>query len=400
MDVIKKYWSSAYIYVLLVTPCMCMCAGLIWTVYKQLGLYPDLDWHYFILFDISQLIYLSIAIYFICKIRKNVAYLFEHLRKLKAYVVITLFIQYHFIMYLFPSLFVWECTFIFFALVALLFDSKLMRWNMVAYAIALLIAHCVMPERFLPLTDKKLPEIISYRIFMVVLTGFCIYLIVFLAEKFLIQAQEQNRENIHLLHKQVKYYKDVEFLDRELRRFRHDIKNHFICMEALMEVGQEEKLRLYFRELQSAFSFQDNLYFTGNEIVDAILNCDLSYKCEKYVQVEVYGELPKMQTMTDMDLCTLFSNMLSNAVKEVNRCSEDMKPVLIIHFSTGQHYFSISMINTALEEFNIKKSTNISQDINHGFGTQKILEIVQKYNGNLEQSMKDMKVNIDVYLPI
>lgn len=400
MDVIKKYWSSAYIYVLLVTPCMCMCAGLLWTIYKKLELYPDLEWSYILLFDFSQLIYLSVALYFIYRIRKNVTYLFKHLGKLKAYVVITLFIQYHFIMYLFPSFFVWECTFIFFALVALLFDSKLMLWNMVAYSVALLVAHCLMPNQFLPLGDKKLPEIISYRILALVLTGFCIYLIVYLAEKFLIQAQEQNRENIHLLHKQVKYYKDVEVLDKELRKFRHDIKNHFICMEALMEVGQEDKLRQYFKELQSGFSFQEHMYFSGNEIVDTILNCDLSHKCKNYVEIEVYGELPKMQTITDMDLCTLFSNLLSNAVKEVNQCSEAMNPQLAIRFSTGQQYFSVSMMNTAREEFDIKKLTSVQRDKNHGFGVQKILEIVQKYNGNLEQSMKDNKVIVDVYLPI
>lgn len=400
MDVIKKYWSSAYVYVLLVTPCMCMCAGLIWTVYKKLGLYPDLEWHYILLFDFSQLIYLSIAIYFIYRIRKNVTYLFKHLGKLKAYVVITLFIQYHFIMYLFPSFFVWECTFIFFALVALLFDSKLMLGNVVAYTIALFTAHCIMPEEFLPLEDKKLPEIISYRILIFVLTGFCIYLIVYLAEKFVIQAQEQNRENIHLLHKQVKYYKDVELLDKELRKFRHDIRNHFICMEALMEAGQEDKLRQYFKELEFGFSFQECMYFSGNEIVDAILNCDLSHKCKKYVTVEVYGELPKMQTIADMDLCTLFSNLLSNAVREVNRCSEDMNPELVIRFSSGHQYFSISVMNTALEEFDIKKIASTKKDKNHGFGVQKMLEIVEKYEGNLEQSMEDKKVIIDVYLPI
>ncbi|MBQ9983901.1 MAG: GHKL domain-containing protein [Lachnospiraceae bacterium] len=400
MDVIKKYWSSAYIYVLLVTPCMCMCAGLIWTLYKKLGLYPDLEWHYILLFDFTQFIYLSIAIYFIYKIRKNVTYLFRHLGKLKAYVIITLFIQYHFIIYLFPSFFVWECTFIFFALIALLFDSKLMLWNMVAYAIALFVAHCVMPEQFLPLTDTKLPEIMSYRILMVVLTGFCIYLIVYLAEKFLVQAQERNRENIHLLNKQVKYYRDVELLDKELRKFRHDIREHFICMEALMASGQEEKLRSYFEELKQDFSIQEQMYFSGNEIVDAVLNCHLCHDCENDVQIEVYGELPKLHTVSDIDLCTLFSNLLSNAIKEANACKEIKEAELVIRFMAGQQYVSITVINTAREGFDMRQLPSGRMARNHGFGIQKVLEIVEKYNGNIEQTMEDGRVLIQVYLPI
>lgn len=400
MDVIKKYWSSAYIYVLLVTPCMCMCAGLIWTVYKKLGLYPDLEWHYILLFDFTQLIYLSIAIYFIYRIRKNATYLFRHLGKLKAYVVITLFIQYHFIMYLFPSVFVWECTFIFFALIALLFDSRLMLWNMVAYAMALLVAHCVMPKQFLPLTDKKLPEIISYRILIVVLTGFCIYLIVYLAEKFLVQAQERNRENIHLLNKQVKYYRDVELLDKELRKFRHDIKNHFMCMEALMASGQEEQLRSYFEELRQDFSGQEQMYFSGNEIVDAVLNCQLCHDCENDIRIEVYGELPKLHTVSDMDLCTLFSNLLSNAIKEANACKERMEAELVIRFMAGQQYVSITIINTAREHFDMWNLPSGRTDRNHGFGIQKVLEVVEKYNGNIEQTAEENRISIQVYLPI
>lgn len=400
MDVIRKYWSSAYIYVLLVTPCMCMCAGLIWTLYKKLGLYPDLEWHYILLFDLSQVIYLSIAIYFIYRIKKNDTYLFEYLGKLKAYVVITLFIQYHFIMYLFPSFFVWECTFIFFALVALLFDSKLMLWNMVAYAMALFIAHCVMPEQFLPLTDKKLPEIISYRILMVVLTGFCIYLIVYLAEKFLVQVQERNRENIHLLNKQVKYYRDVEVLDKELRKFRHDIKEHFICMEALMESGQDEKLRNYFKELQSGFSFQERMYFSGNDIVDAVLNCHLSHDCKDEVHITVYGELANIQTVSDMDLCTLISNLLSNAIASANACSEYMESELVVHFSTGNRYFSISVMNSLQDEFDMMWQKRIQRGKNHGFGIHKIMEVAEKYNGNIEHTIDDNQVTITVYLPI
>ena len=400
MNVLKKYWNSVYVYVLLLIPCTCMCAGTYWTICKMLGFFSDVSWYAILVFDGSQLIYLAIGIYFICQIRKDSDYISNHLRRVKGFAVITLFIQYNFIMYLFPSYFVWECTFIFFALLAFLFDSKLMVWNMIIYIVALFIAHLANIEKFFPLEDKNLTELIAWRFLMIGVTSVCIFFIVYFAEHFLIQAQERNRENIHLLNKQVKYYKDIELVDKELRRFRHDIRNHFICMEALLENGQEEKLRNYFQELHSGFAFQERVYFSGNEIVDAILNCDLAHDCKEGVQITVYGELSKMQTISDIDLCTLFSNLLSNAITAANDCIEYGESELIISFSSGKKYFSISMSNTVRGEWSMEKQRRIAAGKNHGYGVQKIMEIVEKYNGNIEQETQQGMVKIQVYLPV
>ncbi|MBO5524348.1 MAG: hypothetical protein J5986_11845, partial [Roseburia sp.] len=79
MNVIKKYWDSVYVYVLLLVPGFCMCAGLFWTVCKWLGLYPDLQWVEIIAFDLRQVIYLTIALYFIRRNKKDSSYISGHL---------------------------------------------------------------------------------------------------------------------------------------------------------------------------------------------------------------------------------------------------------------------------------------------------------------------------------
>ena len=94
MNIIKKYWESAYKYILLIVPGMCMCAGTYWTVCKFMGLYPSLKWYQIIIFDCTQLIYLSIALFFICQNRKNTSYISEHLSLVKAFITVSLFVQY------------------------------------------------------------------------------------------------------------------------------------------------------------------------------------------------------------------------------------------------------------------------------------------------------------------
>lgn len=398
MNIIKKYWDSVYIYVLLLVPGFCMCAGIYWTVCKLLGLYSDLSWIKIMIFDGSHLIYFAVALYFIHQNKKSPSYIAEHLFYIKCFIVFALFVQYNFILYLFASNHVWECTFLFFAIIVFLFDSKLMFFNLLSYFFSLLMAHILKPEAFLPLEAPNLAEIIAYRIVIFVLTAFCILLIVYFVERFLMQAQESDEENVHLLEKQVKYYRDMELLDTELRKFRHDIKNHFICLETLFRNGDIEELQKYFEDLQPSFSSQKKMYFSGNDVVDAILHYDLPHYCKEEVGVTIYGNLPGNHTVSTMDLCTLFSNLLSNAITSANQCVGICDSQIIIQFSSGRTHFSITMSNSILPQKGLK--TGKDKDRNHGFGAHKIKDVLDKYNGGFELSTGHQMLTITIYLPL
>ena len=396
MNIIRKYWDSVYIYVLLLMPGFCACAGTWWTVCKLLGWYQHLEWVQLLTFDFTQIIYFLVAIIFISKNRQDHSYIPEHLALVKSFIVIALFIQYNFIMYLFPSVHVWECTFLFFTTIVFLFDSKLTLLNMIAYFIALLIAHIVRPEAFLSLYESNVAETIAWRIMIFCLTSFCILVIVYFVERFLMQAQESSEENVHLMEKQLKYYKDMELMDVELRKFRHDIKNHFMCMEYLYRNEKKEELDQYFHDLQDAFLFQEKIYATGNVVIDAILNHDLHSMCNDNVKITVYGNLPEIKSVAAMDLCTVFSNMLSNAIASANKAEvEDAQ--MVIRFFGGERFFSMVVSNSFTELEDEKKK---KKDRNHGHGLYNIRNTVDKYNGNFEQLIDGDMIMTTVYLPI
>jgi len=398
MNIIRKYWDSVYIYVLLLMPGFCACAGIWWTVCKLLGWYEHLDWTQLLTFDFTQIIYFTVAILFITRNRKDHSYIPEHLPEVKGFIVIALFIQYNFIMYLFPSVHVWECTFLFFAIIVFLFDSRLTLLNIITYFFALLIAHLLRPGVFLPADGSNVTEIIAWRIMIYWLTSICILIIVYFVERFLMQAQQSREENVHLMEKQLKYYRNIELMDTELRKFRHDIKNHFMCMEYLFRNDKQEELDQYFLDLQQAFSFRDKLYVSGNDIIDAILNHDLRSNCNENVKITVYGSLPVLKTVSAMDLCTVFSNLLSNAIASANQVEESREPEIIIRFMGGNSYFSITVSNSVMEVDVDKKSKR--KDRNHGHGIHNIKETVEKYNGNFEQNIEGDMFISSVYFPI
>ena len=398
MNAIKKYWDSVYLYVLLLVPSFCICAGVFWTICKFLGFYPQLSWTKILCFDFSQILYLIIALFFILKNKQNNHFISTHLIHVKCFIVTALFIQYNFILYLFPSTHVWGCAFLFFAIIVFLFDSRLMILNSFAYAISLVTAHILQPEKFLPLEEDNIAEAIAFRTVIFVLTALCIIIIICFVEKFLMQAKESDEENLHLLQKQLEYYKDMDLMDKELRKFRHDIKNHFICMQSLFLNGKTKEAQSYFESLQQSYSFEKKIVFSGNDIVDAILHHELPHHCREDVSITVFGCLPKLDTVSSIDLCTLFSNLLSNAIASANQCINRTDAHITIQFSGGEKYFSIQISNSVLSTDQVTKiQTN---DRNHGHGMHKVNDVLEKYGGKMVRTVEPHTITFTIYLPI
>lgn len=398
----KKYWNSFYNCILLLIPGFCIPAGIFWTVCKLLGSNPEVSWLEIGLFDFSQLIYLAIALYLIYQNHLDSSYYANHLKYLKFYASVVLLIQYNFTLHLFASTYVWECSFLFFLLTVLFFDSKMMAWNMLSYGISLALATLRNPDDFLPLHQADFGEIVAFRIVLFLLIFLCITMIVYFAERFLTQAQINSEENVQLLHKQLESYQDSDWLDMELRKFRHDIRNHFICMDHLLKNNNVEDLQVYFQDLTQSFAFQEKAYFCGNHVIDAILNHDLSRHCSDHVNVTVYGSLSDDISISSMDLCTLFSNILSNAITSVNQCDSSEEPELTIHFQLGTQYFFIGVTNSVCEEnlLELEQKRKKSFNRNHGFGLNKIKEIVEEYHGSFKQTLQEKTIMTEVYLPL
>ena len=65
LTALEDYINKVYTIVLLAVPGACQAAGVLYSVEKLIGLFPTVNWSMLILFDITCLLYLAIAIFFI-----------------------------------------------------------------------------------------------------------------------------------------------------------------------------------------------------------------------------------------------------------------------------------------------------------------------------------------------
>lgn len=186
------------------------------------------------------------------------------------------------------------------------------------------------------------------------------------------QTQEYNRQYIENL--QAEY--------ETVRKLRHDYKNSFLLVSALLENGDSKKAKEEISKIVGDIANTEIFISTDNSVVNAVVNSKLSaakalgIECECYVIKEISG-------IDDISLCRLLSNMLDNAITACKNEPEE-KRVLELSIMANKISYSFTVKNKISESV-IERNPELrstKKDIrNHGYGVKIIREIAEKYSG-------------------
>lgn len=208
-----------------------------------------------------------------------------------------------------------------------------------------------------------------------------------------------------LLHAtQKEYYNSLLEREDETRKYRHDMNNHLMVMNALLSDNSYDELRDYLGNLREEFgTIQSKRYVTGNDVIDAISNYYLPI-IDGWADIKIRGHIPSDIKTDEVSICTIYSNLLKNAVEELQRLKgdavDDLK--LLVDFKAGAEFFSISVKNTMRDNVvfrGLDTPTSKSDSRNHGFGLGNIQRTVEKEHGKIKIEKRDNMFTADVILP-
>ncbi|NJA01277.1 sensor histidine kinase, partial [Clostridioides difficile] len=102
-----------------------------------------------------------------------------------------------------------------------------------------------------------------------------------------------------------------------------------------------------------------------------------------------------------IDLCTIFSNSLDNAIEASLKIPDLSNRKVVLKARCEKEYFSYLLTNNKVNPINRKQELFISdkKDSNsHGYGIENIREIVNKYNGKLDISYTESEFSLFLYI--
>ena len=209
-------------------------------------------------------------------------------------------------------------------------------------------------------------------------------------------SEHQKQENVDLLSKQLDsqlhYYEKINDIYGEFRSFRHDYKNHMLCVESLLKKGETEQALEYMRTMEGITKERTNKFSTGNVIVDALLDDKQDRADLSNTTIEFSGRMPS-EGITNIDLCTVVANAVDNAIEACEKGdTHERKSIQITSaVDKGCFFFKISnpMYDTVKIKDGNKVTTSKEDSTRHGFGVANIVSTAEKYSGSAELSAAD-----------
>jgi sensor histidine kinase YesM len=191
------------------------------------------------------------------------------------------------------------------------------------------------------------------------------------------------------LSEQNEHYAYLEERESETKRFRHDIKSHMVLLNDFLEDRECEKAKEYIYKVYGELNKLGKVISVNNGIVNAILNRYSSDAQKEHVKLHIKGQLPEECHIEAFDLCTIFSNLLSNAL-EAAKESEGKSIEVECGYTTDMVFIIIQNDYSGnVEGSDGKFFTNKRNKEYHGFGLQNIERSVKKYFGNMNIEASD-----------
>lgn len=226
---------------------------------------------------------------------------------------------------------------------------------------------------------------------MIIISVIIIFIIVDINRKYY---QMESKSKDEYLEIQEKYYKMLDYKDKEARKINHDLKAHLGCIEALLTDENYEEAKRYIKQLKdNTIKRIDMPFQSGNDIINAVLN-DVAKEAENHgTQIVLTGALPKDIKIKSPELCSLFYNLLSNSQEAMKNYQGNKPKEIYIDISFYKRSIGIIVRNPVEKPVEIeklsKRYTSKKDKKRHGYGMENIKGIVEKYKGILELENKD-----------
>ena len=216
-----------------------------------------------------------------------------------------------------------------------------------------------------------------------------IFVLIICAMVIFINKQNFSMENmISVLNNQMAdmtgYYREMNDKENELRKIRHDTRNHLQAIHSLVSDGKNEDAAEYIEKIDGMYQKTSRSFDTGNFLADALLSSKSKEAEKSDISIDFSGIIPH-EKIDDVDLVILLSNMLDNAIEASEKLPGNKAIRIESKYLKGM--WVITMKNPVAAPVQIVMdhiATTKDDKKLHGIGLINMENVAAKYNGMIK----------------
>ena len=193
-------------------------------------------------------------------------------------------------------------------------------------------------------------------------------------------------------------YRELKSLYERFSSQRHDFKKQITGIKKLILEKDYDSLASFLDLSINSLADTKDFPHTGDRMIDFIINEKMMEN--KDVSIHVSGVLEPIQCLSEMDIASLFGNMIDNALEA---CKRNCTKVIQIIFSVKGQYQNIickNQITKSVLEHNRSLLTTKQEKELHGYGVKSMRRITEEANGLIDFYEEDGFFCVHIALPI
>lgn len=244
-----------------------------------------------------------------------------------------------------------------------------------------------------------------YTLFLVFESGalsvlILIYLLFYRGAR-LITEHSRLKERTQLLEMQVHQYRILQDYMQQTKRMRHDFRHHLRLLSTLAGKGDLEGIQTHLAEYEIQLTESTPVNYCKNSSLNALFAYYREMAAQEGIRTDFHISLPEPLTVSELDLASLFGNLMENAIAGCRTLPEAERYFCLT--AEVRHNNSLYVVSTNSFDGTVRKGRDGYRSTKHGgkgTGLASIAAIAEKYRGSADFSNSDRDFFADVAMKI
>ena len=218
--------------------------------------------------------------------------------------------------------------------------------------------------------------------------------------------QRQKQRNAYLRttnELMVENYRKLSKTQQTIRQQVHDFNHHLRVLKEFADSQSMEDVRSYLQTLLEAPSQSLALCASGNEVIDAVINCRAADARSNGIEFQYDAQYDPSFQVDPVDLCAILSNQLDNAFEACQQIPQgERRAVRVRVWPQNGNMLFLQVANTVRENPFLKnpelRSAKKDPYQLHGLGLQNIKSTAERYGGDLKSTFQKGEFLSTVFL--
>ena len=218
-----------------------------------------------------------------------------------------------------------------------------------------------------------------------------------------LEKKAEIEEELTILYQQrqneLNYYKMTDQYIEQMREIRHDFVNQIQTAYLMIQKGGDtQEARQLLSDSYERLQNVKLMQYCENPVVNALISAKEQKASANHIAFMARCKTEDIRQMDEIDICSLFGNLLDNAIEACLRMPEDSSRIIELGMWKKGGYQIVQVSNTYQRDSVELFETSKKDVLNHGYGMKLIEKICLKYNGELRTQITEDRVIVTAYL--